>query len=83
MAYGVKVGIKAKDIYNRLTLAEKERFEEVVISDVNKIEDEVIITAIAIEKHNYDENKYKELAEKESWAMQNIGKMSSCPKRSL
>ena len=71
MAYGVKVGIKAKDIYNRLTLAEKERFEE------------VIITAIAIEKHNYDENKYKELVKKESWAMQNIGKMSSCPKRSL
>lgn len=83
MAYGVKVGIKAKDIYNRLTLAEKERFEEVVISDVNKIEDEVIITAIAIEKHNYDENKYKELVKKESYAMQNIGKMSSCPKRSL
>jgi hypothetical protein len=78
MAYGVKVGIKAKDIYDRLTLAEKERFEE-----VNKTEDEVIITAIAIEKHNYDENKYKELVKKESWAMQNIGKISSCPKISL
>jgi len=25
MAYGVKVGIKAKDIYDRLTPAEKER----------------------------------------------------------
>lgn len=49
MAYGVKVGIKAKDIYDRLTLAEKERFEEVIISDVNKTEDEVIITTIAIE----------------------------------
>jgi hypothetical protein len=48
-----------------------------------KTENEVIITAIAIEKHNYDENKYKELEEKESWAMQNIGKMSNCPKRSL
>lgn len=83
MAYGVKVGIKAKDIYDRLTLAEKERFEEVIISDVNKTEDEVIITAIAIEKHNYDENKYKELVKKESCAMQNIGEMSSCPKRSL
>ena len=52
MAYGVKVGIKAKDIYDRLTPTEKERFEEIV-------------------------------AEKESWAMQNIGKMSNCPKRSL
>lgn len=83
MAYGVKVGIKAKDIYDRLTPAEKERFEEIVISGVDKTEDEVIITAIAIEKHNYDKNKYKELAEKESWVMQNIGKMSSCPKRSL
>ena len=51
MAYGVKVGIKAKDIYDRLTPAEKERFEEIIISDVDKTEDEVIITAIAIEKH--------------------------------
>ena len=50
---------------------------------MNKTEDEVIITAIAIEKHNYDENKYKELVKKESWAMQNIGKISSCPKISL
>lgn len=83
MAYGVKVGIKAKDIYDILTPAEKERFEEIIISDVDKTEDEVVITVIAIEKHNYDENKYKELAEKESWAMQNIGKMSNCPKRSL
>lgn len=49
MAYGVKVGIKAKDIYDRLTPAEKERFEEIVISGVDKTEDEVIITAIAIE----------------------------------
>lgn len=49
MAYGVKVGIKAKDIYDRLTPAEKERFEEIIISDVDKTEDEVIITAIAIE----------------------------------
>lgn len=36
MAYGVKVGIKAKDIYDRLTPAEKERFEEIIISDVDK-----------------------------------------------
>lgn len=83
MAYGVKVEIKAKDIYDRLTPAEKERFEEIVISGVDKTENEVIITAIAIEKHNYDENKYKELVKKESWAMQNIGKINSCPKRSL
>lgn len=83
MVYGVKVGIKAKDIYDRLTPAEKERFREIIISDVDKTADEVIITAIAIEKHNYDENKYKELAKKESWAIQNIGKMSSCPKISL
>ena len=83
MAYGVKVEIKAKDIYDRLTPAEKERFEEIVISGVDKTENEVIITAIAIEKHNYDENKYMKLAEKESWTIQNIGKMSSCPKRSL
>ena len=58
MAYGVKVGIKVKDIYDRLTPAEKERFEEIVISGVDK-------------------------TEKESWDMQNIGKMSNCPKRSL
>ena len=42
MAYGVKVGIKAKDIYDRLTPAEKERFEEIIISNVDKTEDEVI-----------------------------------------
>lgn len=83
MAYGVKVGIKARDIYDRLTPAEKERFEELVISSVDNTNDEVVITAIAIEKNNYDENKYEELAKKESWAIQNIGKLSNCPKIAL
>ena len=48
MAYGVKVGIKAKDIYDRLTPAEKERFEEIIISDVDKTEDEVLLLQLLL-----------------------------------
>ena len=83
MAYGVKVGIKAKDIYDRLTLAEKERFEEKNGPGTFDNKSWRGFQASYMCKHNYDENKYKELVKKESWAMQNIGEMSSCPKRSL
>lgn len=37
MAYMVEFGINEKEIYNKLTPAEKCRFKELVISDVKKM----------------------------------------------
>lgn len=47
--YEVKMKIDGKDIYERLTPAEKEMFSDVVISNVEQCDDTVIITGIAIE----------------------------------
>lgn len=63
--YEVKIRVNADDIYKRLTPSDKERFEEVVITDVHRDGNEVIITGIAIEKRNYDEKKYYKLLNKE------------------
>lgn len=50
--------IDGKDIYERLTPAEKERFSDVVISNVEQCDDTVIITGIAIENKDLDASEY-------------------------
>lgn len=61
MAYMVEFGINEKEIYNKLTPAEKCRFKELVISDVEKIGDTVSIKAVAIENEYYNNNEYNRL----------------------
>jgi hypothetical protein len=52
--------VDADDIYNRLTASEKERFEDVVITDINRNGNEILITGIAIEKKRYDEKNIRD-----------------------
>ena len=61
----VKIKITAEDIYSRLIPSEKERFQKVVITDVHKNGNEVIITGITIEKRDYDEKNYFKLLNEE------------------
>ena len=61
MAYMVEFDINEKEIYNKLTPAEKCRFKELVISDVKKIGDTVSIKAVAIENEYYSNNEYNRL----------------------
>lgn len=61
MAYMVEFGINEKEIYNKLTPAEKCRFKELVISDVEKFGDTVSIKAVAIENEYYNNNEYNRL----------------------
>lgn len=61
MAYMVEFYINEKEIYNKLTPAEKCRFKELVISDVKKIGDTVSIKAVAIENEYYSNNEYNRL----------------------
>lgn len=56
--YEVKMKISGKDIYERLTPAEKERFSDVVISNVEKCDDTVIITGIAVENKDLNVSEY-------------------------
>lgn len=63
--YEVKIKVDADDIYKRLAPSDKKRFEEVVITDVHRYGNEVIITGIAIEKRDYDEKRYYKLLNKE------------------
>lgn len=63
--YEVKIKVDADDIYKRLTPSERERFGEVIITDVDRISNEIFITAIAIEKKDYDEKKYYKLLNRE------------------
>ena len=81
--YEVKVKITANDIHRRLTPSEREKFEETVITDVQRNGDEVIITAIAIEKKSYDENKYQKLLEKEHYLEEAYALYDKTPLRHL
>lgn len=81
--YGVKIKVDADDIYKRLTPSEKERFEEVIITDIDRISNEIFITAIAIEKKNYNEKKYKKLLEKENYLGEAYALMNNTPLRRL
>lgn len=64
--YGLTIGINSDDIYKQLTPSEKERFEDVVITEVKRTGNEITIEAIVIEKKNYDEEKYKKLLDEET-----------------
>lgn len=48
--YEVKIRMDADDIYNKLSISEREKFDKVVITDVKKDNNEIIITGIVTEK---------------------------------
>lgn len=81
--YEIKIKVDSDDIYHRLTPSEQEKFEEIVITDVQRNGNDVIITAIAIEKKNYDEKKYTKLLEKELYLEEYNMFSSGTPLRSL
>lgn len=81
--YEIKIKVDADDIYNRLTASEKERFEDVVITDINRNGNEILITGIAIEKKRYDEEKYKRLLEKEHYLEEGYALLDETPLRRL
>lgn len=62
--YKIKIKVDADDIYNRLTASEKERFDDVVITDINRNGNEILITGIAIEKKRYDEKNIRDFYRK-------------------
>lgn len=81
--YEIKVKVEADDIYKRLTPSEKEKFGEVVITDIDRNNNEVFITAIAIEKKDYDEKKYQKLLEKENYLEEAYALEDNTPLRHL
>lgn len=81
--YEVKIKVDSDDIYRRLTPSEQEKFEEIVITDVQRNRNDVIITAIAIEKKNYNEKKYAKLLEKELYLEEAYVYSDNTPLRSL
>ena len=81
--YEVKVKVNTDDIYRNLTPSEREKFDEIVITDVQRNGNEIIITAIAIEKKSYDENKYQKLLEKEHYLEEVYALYDETPLRHL
>lgn len=51
--YEVKIRMDADDIYNKLSISERKKFDKVVITDVKKDNNEIIITGIVTEKESY------------------------------
>lgn len=81
--YGVTIGINSDDIYKQLTPSEKERFEDIIITEVNRLGNEITIKAVAIEKKDYDENKYQKLLEKENYLGEAYALEDNTPLRHL
>lgn len=81
--YEVKVKVNADDIYRHLTPSEREKFDEIIITNVQRNGNEIIITAIAIEKKSYDENKYQKLLEKENYLEEAYALYDKTPLRHL
>ena len=81
--YEVKVKVNTDDIYRNLTPSEREKFDEIVITDVQKNGNEIIITAIAIEKKDFDEKKYQKLLEKEHYLEEAYALYDETPLRHL
>lgn len=81
--YEVKIKVDADDIHRRLTASEKERFEEVVITNVFREGNEIIITGIGIEKRDYDEKKYYKLLNKEIYSGSSFLYSNETPLRRL
>ena len=67
MAYRMEIHLDNEGVYNSLDDSDKERFEEAIISNVERINDgdEVVISVTLIERKNYDVDKYLKLCEEE------------------
>lgn len=67
MAYRMEIHLDNEGVYNCLDDSDKERFEEAIISNVERINDgdEVVISVTLIERKNYDVDKYLKLCEEE------------------
>ena len=67
MVYRMEIHLDNEGVYNCLDDSDKERFEEAIISNVERINDgdEVVISVTLIERKNYDVDKYLKLCEEE------------------
>lgn len=67
MAYRTKIHLDNEGIYNCLEDSDKEKFEEAIISNVERVNDgdEVVISVTLIEKKNYDVDKFLKLCKEE------------------
>lgn len=67
MAYRMKIHLDNEGVYNCLDDFGKERFEEAIISNVERVNDgdEVVISVTLIERKNYDVDKFLKLCEEE------------------
>ena len=67
MAYRMEIHLDNEGVYNCLDDSDKERFEEAIISNVERVNDgdEVVISVTLIEKKNYDADKFLKLCEEE------------------
>ena len=67
MAYRMEIHLDNEGVYNCLDDSDKERFEEAIISNVERVNDgdEVVIFVTLIEKKNYDVDKFLKLCEEE------------------
>lgn len=68
MAYRTKVYLDNEGIYNCLKDSDKEKFEEAIISNVERVNDgdEVVISVTLIERKNYDVDKFLKLCKEEN-----------------
>lgn len=67
MAYRMEIHLDNEGVYNCLNDSDKEKFEEAIISNVERVNDgdEVVIFVTLIEKKNYDVDKFLKLCEEE------------------
>lgn len=67
MAYRMEIHLDNEGVYNCLDDSDKERFEEAIISNVERVNDgdEVVIFVTLIERKNYDVDKFLKLCEEE------------------
>lgn len=67
MAYRMEIHLDNEGVYNCLDDSDKERFEEAIISNIERVNDgdEVVISVTLIERKNYDVDKFLKLCEEE------------------
>ena len=67
MAYRMEIHLDNEGVYNCLDDSDKERFEEAIISNVERVNDgdEVVIFVTLIERKHYDVDKFLKLCEEE------------------
>ena len=63
----MEIHLDNEGVYNCLDDSDKERFEEAIISNVERVNDgdEVVISVTLIERKNYDADKFLKLCEEE------------------